>query len=157
MIDTAYQDPAAPPPHSRAETLLGCLREIEKVGQKLQSALTTRKTEAIWQIVEMQEYSMRKFAACYEAYRAEREEKLAQDSAAGQADAADQGESLIHELARRIKNVYRVNRALAHSFLDVIDRTLAGFSASRGGNPFVYNATGRLGQFSTPLLVQQQG
>ena len=90
---------------------------------------------------------MHRFAQCYRDYYGSQEE----------ARPPAESESLIQEIIRRIKNVYRTNRALAHSFLEVIDRTLAGLSATQGGNPFVYNSTGRIGPMNGPLLVQQKG
>ena len=140
---------AAPPaPGPATERFLECLREVEKVSQTLQQALFKRKPDIIWQAIEEQEQSMRKFTACYQDYIRAREE------AAGIKTSSD---SLIQDLIKRIKSIHRSNKAIAHAFLDVIDRTITGLSGLQGGNPFVYDANGRIGQMTPPLLVQERG
>ncbi len=146
MITPARQSQSDP---RTCETrFMDCLRDIEQAGQLLQTALFQRKTDAIWQAIDLQEAAMRQFALCYKEYYAGRD---------ASAPPISETDSLIGSLARKIKAIYRTNRALAHSFLDVIDRTLAGLNALQGGNPFVYDASGRIGQINGPMLVQQKG
>ena len=141
MIDPAPQPPRHP------ERFLGCLQEIEQAGRLLQQALRKRNDDGIWEAIELQEASMQRFAQCYREY-------FGHDD---QPRPATEADSLIKDVIRRIKNIYRTNRALAHSFLEVINRTLSGLSATQGGNPFVYDATGRIASGNGPLLVQQKG
>jgi hypothetical protein len=138
--------PPSKPPRS-ADHFLSCLQDIEKAGHMLQQALIKRHNDGIWQAIELQESSMQRFAQCYREYYGHDDEPIP----------PSESDSLIKDVIRRIKNVYRTNRALAHSFLEVIDRTLSGLSATQGGNPFVYDSTGRIGSGNGPLLVQQKG
>lgn len=138
-----------PAPSPAIQRFLDCLQEVEKVGQALQQALYKRKPEAIWQAIEEQETSMKKFAECYQDYLRTRA-----GSAAFERTGSD---SLIQDLIKRIKSIHRTNKAIAHAFLDVIDRTIMGLSGLQGGNPFVYDASGRVGQLTPPLLVQERG
>ncbi|HBA84121.1 MAG TPA: hypothetical protein DCZ95_08515 [Verrucomicrobia bacterium] len=131
-----------------ADRFLECLREIEKTGQLLQQALYKRHTEQIWQAVEQQEQAMQRFAQCYREYYGAHDETV---------QPPPESESIVKDVVRRIKKIYRTNRAIAQSFLEVIDRTLTGLSATQGGNPFVYDSTGRIGPMNGPLLVQQKG
>ncbi len=131
-----------------------CLRELEEGGRDLQQALFKRKPEAIWQAVEKQEQTMQRLNDCYRAYSTS---PRPTPSAAAPEPAGTGNDSTIKEIARRIRQVQRTNKTLAVRFLDVIDRTLAGLSSFDNEKPLVYDQTGRIGRFSAPLLVQQQG
>ncbi len=136
-----------------ATQLVECLRELERQGRELQQALVRRQTDAIWHAIELHEHSLAKFGACYREYESHKRQAagLPADPSAGGAD------TLVADLAQRIKRIHRTNRALALSFLDVIDRTIAGLSQHVQSNPLMYDASGRVGRVSAPVLVSQKG
>ncbi|MFH0881294.1 MAG: hypothetical protein V2A34_16405 [Lentisphaerota bacterium] len=133
-----------------ADRFIECLQEVEKVSQALQQALVKRKPEAIWQAIELQEESMSKFAACYHEYTQSRAGKV-------QENVRTSSDSLIQDMIRRIKSIHRTNKGIAQAFLDVIDRTISGIGLMQGGNAYVYDASGRVGQSTSPILVQERG
>lgn len=137
--------PAETKPRSTVERFIDCLRDIEKVGQVLQHALFKRKPDDIWQAIDQQEQFIQRFVVCYNEYSATR------------GNTPTETDSMIVEISKRIKSIHRTNRAMANAFLDIINKTLSGLSASYGGNPYVYNSSGRVGQVTAPILVQQQG
>ena len=135
-----------------SDQFIECLRELEEHGKDLQNALFKRNPQAIWQAIEKQEQCLKKLSASYSTYATETE-----PNGDGPSDGDDSTKSLVKQLAGKVRRVQRTNRALAHSFLEIIDKTLSELSTKKERNPMVYDASGRINKFAAPVFIEQKG
>ena len=138
-------------PNTRTPQFLECIGEIEKGGNTLRQALLTRNADTIWKAIALQEEALNNL----QLYRA----RAGAGADGAQPDNPETTglDSLSREMMKRTSSVLRTNRALARTFLDIIDKTLASIASGNAGGPAVYNQAGKVNPFSTPLLVQQRG
>ena len=138
-------------PETRTPQFLECLGEIEKGGNTLRQALLTHNADAIWKAIALQEKALNKLQLCRARADAGTDSTQPGNPATAGLD------PLSREMMKRTRSVLRTNRALARAFLDIIDKTLAHLASGNAEKPTVYNQTGKINPFSTPLLVQQRG
>lgn len=136
-------------PPSFWDSLIAVLEELEATGQALKKALLARDTEAIWSAVEQQEAA----ALRLERLQQERRRQAPRAPAKAPSSIAQQ----IRALALRTQMAQRVNRAMTHGFLKIIDGTFAA-AAQRSTPPaLTYSARGRFERAAVPLFVHQIG
>ena len=152
--------------HNNAGNMIEYLQAMEKVSKALEDALIKRNTESIWAAIKEQENIVRKFhAAEHSEYDSGAPaqpgnliERASQSSGPEDisANPEDHRKKVI-ALVASIKRIQRTSRALASSFLEVIDKTLLGLSTGNGNGVSTYRSTGGLNSNSSPILIQQRG
>jgi len=138
-------------PEIRTPQFLECIGEIEKGGNTLRQALLARNADAIWKAIALQEEALNNLQLCRARAGAGADGALPDNPETAGLD------PLSREMMKRTSSVLRTNRALARTFLDIIDKTLASIASGNASGPTVYNQAGKIDPFSTPLLVQQRG
>jgi len=124
-----------------SKTTLEKLTEIAEASEKLKSALIRRDAEAIWEAVKAQDGLAVELSGSI-GQSAERD--------------PDERKNIIG-IITRIRRVQATNKALAGSFLRLVDRTLTAFTTGAQPGTATYGASGGIEARTAPILVQQSG
>jgi hypothetical protein len=132
--------------------LMGTLQEVEAGAVALRTAMLARNADRIWGAVALQEDSLNHLSRALDEYESNME---------GAPRPNNWGENGLRtrmlSVADKIRSILRVNRVMACSFVDLIDKTIGQVAAQAGGSPGVYDATGRMGRTTSSILVQDRG
>ncbi len=121
------------------------LQALGTASKSLKDALLKRDPDAISAAVAEEESIAREFQAL-----------RTRENAAG-ATLAEDARRETMALANSIRQDLRASKALAMSFLSVVDRTLYGLSSKAGAGVVTYDSTGAPGSHASALLIQQTG
>ena len=127
-----------------------CLQEIEQGSHVLRQALLSRNSDTIWMAVSAQEEALDKLQRVW----AEIEVFRRGDDCSPIPDANRQ---IVRNRVDQIRHLLRTNKAMAGTFLDIIEKTLNSLSTGKHNGTTVYNQSGRLDRMASPFLVQQRG
>lgn len=127
-----------------------CLQEIEQGSQVLRQALLSRDSDTIWTAVSAQEEALEKLQRMHAELEVFRR-------GGGRSPIPDENKQIIRNRVDQIRHSLRTNKAMAGTFLDIIEKTLNSLSTGKHNGTTVYNQTGRLDRVAAPFLVQQRG
>ena len=124
--------------------LIERLQDMAGASEALKNALMSRNPDAVRTAVAEQEELLRQLRA----------HSILEHSVQ---DGPSEHKEVVKTLVAGIKRVQRTNKALAGSFLRIVERTLSQLGASGQVEAGTYGPTGGMAANSMPVLVHQQG
>ena len=128
-----------------SRALLDHLRALAQASESLRLALTKRDIETIFALTSMQEDLARWFHTQADA-------RALQNMARSPVEQKE-----ISILAAAIQRTQRTNKALANSFLSLINRTISRVIRSGLPGECLYGSSGSLDAAISPLLIRRKG
>ena len=127
-----------------------CLQEIEQGSHVLRQALLSRNSDTIWMAVSAQEEALEKLQRVWADIEVFRRGN-------NRWPLPDANRRNVRTRVDQIRHLLRTNKAMAGTFLDIIEKTLNSLSTGKHNGTTVYNQAGRLDRAASPFLVQQRG
>lgn len=140
------------PPHTdKGAELTACLDDLEAAGFALRDALITRRSDAIWDALELQERALIRLE------QTRRNLGLQDGRTLDENLFPTEKRQSIKESLARTQIIQRLNQSLTRVFLDLIEKTLNSINVHSGQPPLTYGANGVFGRAAGPLFVHQTG